>query len=85
MKPKLKTFFIVSAKNAINAILTNAGLMAMFSQTFELHTRAGVLNLAKATLLTVATREALVWGPKLLAWSQSTEETVSPVTGIVKP
>lgn len=82
MTPKLRSFLIVSAKNGINAIITNAGLMAMFSQTFELHTRAGVLNLAKSTLLTVATREAMVWGPKLMLWSQS--PTPEPVPEVVK-
>jgi len=72
MNPKLKSFLVNSAKNAVNAVITNAGLMAMFSQTFEMHTHAGVVNLLKSTALVVLAREVMVWGPKVLAWSQST-------------
>lgn len=71
MNSKLRSILIISAKNAVNAILTNAALMATMGQWFHLHSRSGLYHVLDATLCTVIGREALVWIPKLLAWSQS--------------
>ena len=70
----MKPFLVAAAKNAVNAILTNAGLMAMYSGQFNFHDWNGVLGILKATALVVASREAAVYLPKLLIWSTSTDE-----------
>ena len=70
--PRTKAFLIISAKSAVNAIITNTGLMMAFSSVFNAHSTLGVVNLCKSTLIVVVSREALVWGPRILAWSQST-------------
>jgi hypothetical protein len=67
----LKSFLVIALKNAVNAVLTNAALMTMFSGTFHLHSWAGVLNILKAAGIAVAVREGQIWVPKLLAWSTS--------------
>jgi hypothetical protein len=74
MKPEIKSFLTVAAKNAVNAVLTNAGLMAMFSGQFNLHDWHGIFGIMKATALVIASREAAVYLPKLMAWSVSTPE-----------
>lgn len=73
----IRALLIVAAKNAVNAILTNMGLMAMFSNTFNWHSWAGVLAMAKATGLVVLAREVVVWVPKLLKWSDTAQSAQS--------
>jgi proteasome assembly chaperone (PAC2) family protein len=67
----LRNFGIIVLKNAVAAILTNAGLMAMLSGAFNVTTASGWWNIGKATLAVVASREASVFIPKLLKWSQT--------------
>lgn len=69
MNPKLKTFLIISAKQAVNAILTNGALMTMMSGTFHLHSWDGVKHILEATLSVIGSREAMIWVPKILRWS----------------
>lgn len=69
MNPKLKSFLLICAKNAVNAVLTNAGLMASMSQTFNLHDWPGLKHILYAAASVIASREAMVWGPKILSWS----------------
>lgn len=69
MNATVKTILIVSAKNAVNAILTNGALMTLFSGTFHLHSWAGALNVLKATGAVIGIRESQIWVPKLLKWS----------------
>lgn len=69
MNPTLKNILIVSAKNAVNAILTNGALMAMMSGTFHLHSWQGVKHIMEATLSVIGSREAMIWVPKILKWS----------------
>lgn len=65
-----KSKIVVSAtKNAVNAIFTNAALMTMMSGAFNLHSSDGWWNVAKLTASVVASREAIVWVPKIVAWS----------------
>lgn len=71
MNPKLKACLLYSARNAVNAVLTNAALMAMFPATFHLHSAAGFLALAKGIGAAVAAREFVVWGPVILKWSST--------------
>ena len=69
MNAKVKNVLIIVAKNAVNAVLTNAGLMALFHNFANVTTAAGWLNIGKVTLVSIATREAMVWGPVILRWS----------------
>ena len=68
---KLKNFFIIVAKNAVNAILTNSGLMTLMHGAFNTYSKSGLWNIGKATLAVVAAREAMVWGPELIRWSMT--------------
>lgn len=71
MTPAVKSIFLISLKNAVNAILTNSALMAMLHGAFNFYSRNGLWNLGKATLAVVASREAMIWAPKILAWTQT--------------
>lgn len=71
LHPKVKAFLIVSLKNAVNAVLMNAALMVQWHNEFNFDNWAGVWALCKATLSVILSREALIWGPKLIKWSQS--------------
>lgn len=74
MNPKLKSFLIVSVKQAINALLTNSTMTVLFPQFMGWHTGEWWINVGKVAFATVAAREALVWGPKLLKWTQTEAE-----------
>lgn len=78
MNEKLRAFLIIALKHAVAAVLTNAALMAMFSQDFNFHNLTGVLDILKATGAIVAGAEAKVWLPKILKWATSTDETLQP-------
>lgn len=65
----MKNFFLIVAKNALNAVLTNAGLALLFHGIFNAYSRDGLWNLGKATFIVVAAREAVVWGPVILKWT----------------
>jgi hypothetical protein len=69
--PKLAFFLKVCAKNAVNAIITNGVLMGLMRTQFHTHSKEGWMHILDLALATVISREALVWGPKLLAWSNS--------------
>ena len=71
LNPTLKAILTVSLKNAVNAILTNAGLMTMMHGEFNFYSSNGWWNLLKATGTVVIAREAMVWGPKIIAWTTS--------------
>lgn len=83
MHPKLRTFLVISAKNAVNAVITSTALTSLFHNWNQVAGHHGWIKLLEAIGVTVASREALVWGPKLLAWSTSatTDEGV-PGTGV---
>ncbi len=71
MNDTLKRFLMISLKNAVNAILTNAALMATMSGWFHVHSWTGIQHILMATGSVVLSREAMVWGPKILKWSTS--------------
>jgi hypothetical protein len=75
MNPKLKNILIITLKNAVNAVLTNAALMGMLHNLLDVTTRNGWWNIGKVTMATVAAREAMIWVPELLKWSTSTSST----------
>lgn len=71
MNPSLKNFLLVVFKNAVNAVLTNAALMVLLHGAFNTNTSAGWWNLGKATLSVIVGREAAVWIPIVLKWSNT--------------
>jgi hypothetical protein len=71
MNPKTKKYLIISAKHAVNALLTNGGLWALFPKTFNFHDWTGMLAFLKATAVIILTREVMVWGPKIVKWSST--------------
>ena len=71
MNPSLKNFLMIVLKNAVNAVVTNSGLMTLMHGTFNKYSRDGLWNLGKATLAVVVAREVMVWGPVLMKWSST--------------
>jgi hypothetical protein len=67
----MKRFLVISAKQAVGAVVGNTALAALFPHTFHLHDWTGIAAFAKAALAFVAAAEAKVWLPKLLQWANS--------------
>jgi hypothetical protein len=66
----LRNFFIVVLKNAVNALLVNTGAWLILPANFNFHNEAAIWNIAKLAGVTILSREAAVWVPVLLHWSQ---------------
>lgn len=80
MTTGLKNFGMIVLKNALNAVLTNAGLVALMHGEFNAYSTNGLWNIGKATLVVIATREATVWGPILLKWTQTNSDPSVTIT-----
>lgn len=65
----MKNFLMIVLKNAVNAILTNAGLMTLMHGVFNKYSTDGLWNIGKATLVVVAAREVIVWAPVIMKWT----------------
>ena len=78
MSKTLKLWLIIALKNAVNAIITNASLIAMLHGAFNVTTAAGWWNIGKATLSVVVAREVIVWGPVLLKWTTTNADVLEP-------
>ena len=61
----------VAMKNAVNAVLMTLTPVFQSPGTYNLHTGIGWVHLAELVSGAVLSRELLVWGPKVLAWSNS--------------
>lgn len=72
---------MIVAKNAVNAILTNAVLMGELPKVFELHDRSGIINIAKVAVATIGAREAVVWLPIIMKWSTTNATPTTPGEG----
>ena len=79
MNPWIKRILIVSAKNAVFAVLTNSAIMIQWHYIFNFDNWAGVWAVTRATLSVIGAREAVVWIPKLLKWSQTDADPNEPV------
>jgi hypothetical protein len=66
----LKAFLIIVAKNAVNAILTNSALLALWHTQVNF-THNGLVNMLRVAAGCVGAREVLVWGPIVLKWSST--------------
>lgn len=71
MNPQLKAFLVVVVKQAVIGASTTVSVVWQDPANFNLTTRGGIEHVAVTILAAVASREALVWGPKLLAWANS--------------
>jgi hypothetical protein len=66
----LKAFLIIVAKNAVNAIITNSTLLALWHSQVNF-THAGIVNMVRVAGAVVLARETLVWFPIVMKWSQT--------------
>lgn len=73
INPTIKAILIVSTKNAVNALLTNAAFMAMLPTIFNIHSQAGWWNILKMAGATIGARESMIWVPKIIKWSTVTD------------
>lgn len=73
MNATLRYTWRVTAKQAVNAIMTNGALMALIPKTFHMHSLEGWSHIMELTGATILSRELMVWGPKILAWSTAPE------------
>lgn len=71
MNPSVRNVLLISAKQAVGAIIGNAALAALLPGVFNLHDPAHALAFLKSTLAIVAGAEAKVWVPRILLWVNS--------------
>ena len=85
----LKNYLLIVVKIAVNAVLTNSALMALLPTVFNMHDAAGWWNLLKLTGSSIAAREAMVWVPIWLKWSETSANPTAmqtvPPGGIYVP
>ena len=67
----LRNGAIVFLKNAVNALIVNVGAWWILPANFNLHNTAAMWNIAKLAGVTILSREAAVWLPVILKWSQT--------------
>lgn len=68
---QVKNFFLIVAKNAVNALIVNASAWFILPANFNFHDTASEWNIAKLALGTIVAREVVVWGPVILKWSNT--------------
>lgn len=71
MTPAIKNILIQAAKNATNAALISIAPMLSAPDRYNWHSLKGLEHMGAVLLGAILSREALVWGPKILAWSQT--------------
>ncbi len=64
-----RNFLIIALKNAVNALLVNTGAWLILPANFNFTNHQAIWNIAKLAGVTILSREAAVWVPKLLKWS----------------
>lgn len=83
MNKTTKLVLLISVKHAVNSLLVNSAFLELFPSTFQIHTRAGWMNLLISALTIIGAREFMVWLPKIIKWS--TTGTELPETPEIKP
>ena len=71
MNATLKSTLIVAAKNAVNAALLSGIQIYHDPADNNWHTKHGLYGIAWSIGSAIVAREAIVWGPRLLAWSKT--------------
>jgi hypothetical protein len=67
-----RNFGIIALKNGVNALLVNTGAWLILPANFNFHDPAAIWNIIKLAGVTVLSREAAVFVPKILKWSSDT-------------
>jgi hypothetical protein len=79
VKKTLNMFLTITVKNGVNAIITNAALLAAFHGQFANPTnKSGWWDILKVTLSVIASREAIVWLPVILKWTTTNADFTAP-------
>ena len=65
-----RKLWLYSFKNAVNALIINSSMWVIDPADFNLHDKAGLIKMAKMAIAVIGSREATVWLPHLLKWSQ---------------
>jgi hypothetical protein len=74
MNPTLKAFLINAAKNAVNAALLSLAQVYHNPSAYNFTSALGLWNIGKFIVVpAIAIREGLVYAPKLLASSQTSD------------
>lgn len=68
-----KAIAMTAAKQAVNAALVTLAPMFSAPDRFNWHSVQGIEHMASLVGGAVLAREALVWVPKIMAWSQSAD------------
>jgi hypothetical protein len=71
MNPAVKNFITVFLKQAVIGGSTTVSAIWQAPATFNLSSLHGWEHVGLLMLGAVGAREAMVWGPKLLAWANS--------------
>ena len=71
MSPRLKAVLIYSAKNAVNAALLAAPAPVLWPHSFSYTQFAGLTHMLWLMGYAAIVREAVVWFPVILKWSQT--------------
>jgi hypothetical protein len=71
MNRTLANILVVAAKQAVNAAVISIAPIIKDPHDYNLTTLHGLGNVGFIVLCAVAAREALVWGPVILKWSQN--------------
>lgn len=71
MNATLKNILIISAKQAVNVLIVNSSAWWADPSTFNFSNAAGWIHMLKLAASLIISREVIVWGPKILAWSES--------------
>jgi hypothetical protein len=69
MSPRAKRVLVIAVKNAVNASLVALGPVAAWH--YNILSWPGLKHVLVIMGSAVASREALVWVPKILKWSQT--------------
>lgn len=71
MNASVNNLLVISAKNAVRAVLNNVGAWGIDPDHFNVVTRAGIKHVALLAASTVVSAEAVYWAPKILKWAQA--------------
>jgi hypothetical protein len=71
MNQKVKTFLVIAAKQAIIGASTALSVAWQDPAKFNLTHWRGLEHVALTVISAIGSREILVWGPKILAWANS--------------
>jgi hypothetical protein len=81
METSIKNFLLICAKNAVNAVLLNSGLMLKWGSIFNVTSWSGIIALLQATGMVILAREVAVWLPIVFKWSSTSANPAAELKG----